>query len=368
MKTWPIACMCLLLPGALFATPSAQQIETAHRALVDCRLTDPAALLDRYWLDDLVEFQQLALHENNVRENLWEGDQAVIADLRRKQRFELSDVYAAECRGNKSAAMRKALGQMRTADPIVVRNVSFVPLVTPAGEYLGMGLSFVLREDGWRLDALDNTVLARDAHSIGFSMQLGSRLGIEDTEAYAASCLADLPPAPMPRLETDPVDADVAADDEIDEYEDNALGAAQRLAALRFAEGRGERPSIVAKVILAEILLRSLDFANAPKFLSDSWRQRVERAERLLAQARLHSIDWLRMAPTLIWLARAHETGAGGLSIDPLLARTYLNLAASTNDATVNELIAERLTESWQPTPPSTDLRFEMPVEARGCD
>ncbi|HWS27797.1 MAG TPA: hypothetical protein VN259_14645 [Xanthomonadales bacterium] len=368
MKTWPIACLCLLLPGALFAAPTAQQIETAHRALVDCRLADPAALLDRHWLDDLVEFQRLALHENDVRENLWEGDQAVIAQLRRKQHFDLSDVYAAECRGNKSAAMRQALGQMRTADPIVVRNVSFVPLVTPAGEYLGMGLSFMLREGSWRLEALDNTVLARDANSIGISMQLGSRLGIEDIEGYAASCLADLPPAPMPRLETDLVDADVATDDATDEYADNALGAAQRLAALRFAEGRGERPSIVAKVILAEILLRSLDFANAPPALSEGWRQRVERAERLLADARLHSIDWLRMAPTLIWLARAHETGAGGLSIDPLLARTYLTLAASTNDPNVTEFIADRLKEVWQPVPPSTDLRFEMPVEVRGCD
>mgnify|MGYP001175437286 CR=1 FL=1 len=32
------------------------------------------------------------------------------------------------------------------------------------------------------------------------------------------------------------------------------------------------------------------------------------------------------------------------------------------------ELIADRLEESWQPLPPGTDLRFEMPVEVRGCD
>lgn len=372
MKTWPIACLCLLLPGALLAAPSAHQIDGARRALIDCQLADPAAVLDHYWLDELAELQQFALHVDDVREDLSEGDQALVAQLRRSERFELTEVYAAECRANSSADLRAALARMRPADPVVLRNAAFVPLLTPAGEYLGVGLSFMQRDGVWRLERLDNVVLARDADSVGLSRQLGARRSIEDYESFEATCLADIPPAPMPRLESDladaDADADAAADDEVDDYEDNSRGAAQRLAALRFAEGRSERPSIVAKVILAEILLRSLDFAKAPTFLSEGWRQRVERAERLLAEARLHSIDWLRMAPTLIWLARAHETGAGGLSIDPVLAKTYLNLAASTNDPTVAELIANRLEESWQPVPPGTDLRFEMPVEVRGCD
>ena len=83
--------------------------------------------------------------------------------------------------------------------------VTHPPFETPTGEYLGMGLSFMLREGSWRLEALDNTVLARDANSIGISMQLGSRLGIEDIEGYAGSWRADLPPAPMPPPETDQV-------------------------------------------------------------------------------------------------------------------------------------------------------------------
>lgn len=368
MKTWPIACLVLLLSTALLAAPSAQQIESARRALVDCQVADPTVVLDRVWLDELTELQQFALHVDDVREDLSDGDQALVAQLRRDEHFELNEVYAAECRANSAAGLRAALARMRPSDPIVLRNTAFVPLLTPAGEYLGVGLSFMQRDGIWRLERLDNMVLGRDADSVPISRQLGARRNIEDYEGFEATCLTDIPPAPMPRLESELADADAAADDEVDDYEDNNRGAAQRLAALRFAEGRGERPSIVAKVILAEILLRSLDFADAPEFASERWRQRVERAERLLAQARLHSIDWLRMSPILIWLARAHETGAGGLSIDPMLAKTYLNLAASSNDATVNELIADRLKESWQPLPPGTDLRFDMPVEARGCD
>lgn len=368
MKTWTIAGLCLLLPTALLAAPSAQQIDGARRALIDCQLADPTAVLDHVWLDELTELQQFALHADDVREDLSDGDQALVAQLRRDRRFELNEVYAAECHANSAAGLRAALASMRPADPIVLRNTAFVPLLTPAGEYLGVGLSFMQRDGIWRLERLDNMVLGRDADSVAISRQLGARRSIEDYESFAATCLVDIPPAPMPRLESELADADAAADDEVDDYEDNSRGAVQRLAALRFAQGRSERPSIVAKVILAEILLRSLDFAKAPAFASEPWRQRIERAERLLGEARLHSIDWLRMAPTLIWLARAHETGAGGLSIDPVLAKTYLNLAASTNDATVNELIADRLKESWQPLPPGIDLRFEMPVEARGCD
>lgn len=366
MRIGPVASLVLLLPLAVSAAPTALQIDMAQRALTECQLAAPAALLDRYWLKELQDLQHAALHLENVRDDLAVSDQAIVARLRRLQRYELQDVYAADCLANYSVGLRRALGQMRAADPIVVRNAAFVPLVTPAGEYLGVGLSFILRDGVWRLEYFENMVLARDAKSLGISLQIGTRRTIEDHEVYASSCLADIPPAPMARLES--AEDDIDDTEEPDDDAENSRGAAQRLAALRLAEGRGERPSIVAKVILAEILLRSLGFAKAPTLSSDGWRRRVERAERLLAEARLHSVDWLRMAPTLIWLARAHETGAGGLSIDPLLARAYLNLAAGTQDPVVAELIAERLNESWQPLPPSTDLRFAMPLESRGCE
>lgn len=131
---------------------------------------------------------------------------------------------------------------------------------------------------------------------------------------------------------------------------------------------RSCRHSATAKLILAEILLRSLDFEGAPAFPGERWRQRVQRAEALIAEARMHSVDWQRLAPVLVWLARAHESGQGGLSIDPTLTMGYRQLAASAGTAELKDLVVELEAQTWLPVPPSDDLRFEMPVEDLRCE
>lgn len=359
---------CLLLwallgAPALAATgaPSLQQIEAARQALIDCRLADPAALLDASqmaWLNDL---RLLALHAPDVEESLAPTEIAVIGELRRANRFELSDVYAAACAVNRTSGLRSGLVRMRAADPVVVRDAAWVPLLTGGGEYLGVGLSFQRQAGAWRWGAWEMKVLARTADSHFLSLQLGTLPDL-DEEAYRAKCGAGIRSAPEPDAgwENRLSDGSDAFDDP-----SNALGAAQRLAALRLAEGRSQPPSATARVILAEIILRSLDFANAPRAGSTQWRQRVERAERLLADARRAPVDWLRMAPLLAWLAQAHESPASGLPFDPKLANTYRNLAASSNNPGVLEMIAEA--RQWRANLPGENFQFEMPRSPIAC-
>jgi hypothetical protein len=358
----------LWLAAPLQATPDARQVDAARHALVQCRLDEPAALLDASWLARMRALQRLALHAEDVQDMVSLSELAQIAALRREQRFELGDVYAAECRADTPAAIRKAIAGMRLADPVVVRDAAWVPLVTPGGDYLGTGLSFARVDGAWRWSSWDHRVLARSAQTQVLSLELGGTVSWPGDEPDFQRCVDRLPPAPMPWPAEEVLAAEEADDASYAPDESNALGAAQRLAALRFGEGRGERPSAPAKLILAEVLLRSLDFQGAPAFPGERWRQRVRRAEALIAEARLHSVDWQRMAPILVWLARAHESGQGGLSIDPTLAMGYRQLAASSGTAEVKDLVAELEAQSWLPVPPGDDLRFEMPVEEKRCE
>ena len=357
----------LWLAAPLQAAPDARQVDAARRALVECRLEEPAALLDPRWLARMRALQRLALHADDLQDLASLTELAQIAALRREQRFELGDVYAAECRTDTPAAMRKAIASMHPADPVVVRDVAWVPLVTASGDYLGAGLSFARVDGEWRWSSWDNRVRARSAQTHALSLQLGTTASWLEDEAHYERCIAGLPAASMP-WPAEQIQAAEEADDWSDPDASNALGAAQRRAALRFGEGRGERPSATAKLILAEILLRSLDFEGAPEFPGERWRQRVQRAEALIAEARMHSVDWQRMAPILVWLARAHESGQGGLGIDPTLAMGYRQLAASSVTADVKDLIADLEAQSWLPVPPAVDLRFEMPVEEKLCE
>lgn len=357
----------LWLAAPLQPAPDARQVDAARNALVECRLDEPAALLDASWLARMRALQRLALHADDVQEMVTLSELAQFAALRREQRFELGDVYAAECRADTPAAMRKAIAGMRPADPVVVRDIAWVPLVSASGDYLGAGLSFARVDGEWRWSSWDNRVLARSAQTHALSLQLGTTSHWPEDEAHYERCVAGLPAAPMP-WSTEKVQAAEEADDWSDPDASNALGAAQRQAALRFGEGRGERPSATAKLILAEILLRSLDFEGAPEFPGKRWRQRVQRAEALIAEARTHSVDWQRLAPILVWLARAHESGQGGLSIDPTLAMGYRQLAASVGTAEVRDLVKELESPTWLPVPPGDDLRFEMPVEDLRCE
>ncbi|MBL8245035.1 MAG: hypothetical protein JNL89_12625, partial [Rhodanobacteraceae bacterium] len=140
----------LWLAAPLQAAPDARQVDAARRALVECRLEEPAALLDPRWLARMRALQRLALHADDLQDLAILSELTQIAALRREQRFELGDVYAAECRTDTPTAMRKAIATMHPADPVVVRDVAWVPLVTASGDYLGAGLSFARVDGEWR--------------------------------------------------------------------------------------------------------------------------------------------------------------------------------------------------------------------------
>lgn len=355
--------LCCLSAAALAAGPDATEIEQARRALVECRIDAPATRLDSDWLEQLRWLQERALHETAFDESESHLDLAIVSRLRRAQQFELEDVYATDCRTGYPAPFRAGLAQLRPADPTVVRDAAWVPLLTARGEYLGIGLGFRFENGRWRLRAPESRVLGSDAESTALARQLGTRITTADPDDFQ-SCLQRLPPAPMPR---DPKAAPLPWPEPADDS-DNALGAAQRLATLRLAEGRGQPASVVAKLILAEALLRSLRFSHAPNAGTPKWLARVERAERLLAEARMHSVDWTRIAPMLVWLARAHETGAGGFTVDLALAQFYLDRAASTQRPEALEAIATRHQDSWVPEPPADDYPLDASFAALSCD
>lgn len=362
-----IAAGLLALALPLQAAPEARLIESARRSLVDCQLAQPEQSLAPAWLLRLEALQRLARHAQQAQDLASMTELAVLARLRRAEAFEIEDVYAAECRIDVASGLRRALGSMRAADPVVVRDTAWVPLVTAGGEYLGAGLVFERVDGAWRWSGWDNRVLARSAQTHALSLELGAVRAMPDDDDHYRRCIDQLPPAPMPRPEAELLAEEGAVEEPLHDAS-NALGAAQRQAALRFAEGRGEPPSASAKLILAEILLRSLDFEGAPEFPGERWRQRVQRAEALIADAQRNSVDWQRMAPILSWLARAHESGQGGLSIDPALAMRYRQMALGSANADGLDILRDLESQSWMPAPPGHDLRFEVHVEELRCE
>jgi hypothetical protein len=339
--------------------PTAGQLDSARRALANCELHDPAALLSQSLLDELNVYQGAALYASKEEAETLDEDQALVASLRRNGRYDMADVYATYCRWSWPKAARSALAQLRVADPIVSGQIAFAPLLTGDYEYFGSGLVFVQEAGVWRLSYWEREVLGSTPKIAGLVAAVSTRIEIEDYEAYLSTCIVG-PAAPMLRLDwhVDWKDGDDAP------YA--TLGAAQRLAALRHAQGRSVPRSTVAQLILAEVLIRSVTFADAPEPGSARWLARIARAERLLAAVDESAVDWTRLAPVLLWLARGHAEGNSGLPIDPMVAQHYTQLvnrwvpkAAATDET-------EQDQTPWRDEPPAPG-RMAIASEAKPC-
>jgi hypothetical protein len=120
--------------------------------------------------------------------------------------------------------------------------------------------------------------------------------------------------------------------------EDNDLGAAQRIATKRYALGLSRKPSASAKLLMAEVLLRSLEFESAPELGSERWSARVRRAESLFDEARQAGVALESFAPLITWLAGVHFHGAGDFAVDFDRGISLLEIAARFGDEEALEL------------------------------
>lgn len=333
---------------AASSPPQPVQIEAAMRAITDCRLADPAALLEAEWLAGISALQSAALYADAAydADQLFGRERWVVSELRQSRRYDAADVYAADCRAQWTEEARAALRQMRPADPVVVRNAAYVPLLTARGDYLGTGLAFLNAGDGWRFVGWESTALAA---------RTGDRLLVDAMQTtfdwYSDESVEQCPapPAPMQRFNFQPEELEYEDTDEA-----NALGAAQRLAAREYALGLRGPASDTAKLILAEVYLRSLRFDSAPAPGTPAWARRIERAENLIGQVERSDLDWSRMAPALVWLSRVRQFGDGALVADPGAAKRHHALAqrAGITDTPMEDLKSSEALSGYERAAP----------------
>lgn len=343
------------LSGTASAVPSAQLIEQAQRALSECVLEAPETVLSAKHLADLTDLQLRALHWLIQDEYASSLELATIKHLRLASDVSLAAAYHVNCEFSSGRRQREAFRRMTPTDPVVIGDIAFVPWLDRRGDYTGVGLVFVREREQWRWHNSELSAFARrlDAFDVA---ALDTYVRAEDEDAYLSDCIGAMPAPPEPIH-----DFDVDRDDK-DFDEANALGAAKRKAAWLAARGAFGVPSATAKAILAEILIRSLEFEDAPDRVDPRWRARIERAERLIAEARITNVDWSRFDGLLEWLARAHELGLGGLSVDPGLAKSLRSLVAEPG------YVSDALTpaEFWEDGLPWVD-RYEPPSEPMRC-
>jgi hypothetical protein len=251
---------------------------------------------------------------------------------------------------------REALRSLRVAEPVVIGDFAFAPYLDRVGDFTGAGLIFVREAGTWRWQDIKTESLAR-RRGDQVADALSARVELEDESVFLGICIGAMPPAPepLPQLEDD---EPAFVDDE-----HNAIGAARRKAAFLAANGAYGPPSMTAKALLAEVLIRSLTFDDAPTLDDPRWRSRIERAEQLLAELRDVDIDYSRLGALLLWLARAHELGVGGLAVDPQLSDGYRQLAADI-EATLSEETDPN--QFWRDGLPFGH-RFERRFETVGC-
>ncbi len=312
-----------LLPGTAAAEPSQQLIDEAQRALSECELASPELVLSRQHLARLTEVQHKARHWV-INDDYWNvAELATLKQLRFGSDFSMSAVYRADCVHSWGIRQRDAFSRMTPADAVVVGDIAFVAWLDRRGDYTGAGLVFVRERSQWRWQGTEWNAFVRRVDALDVAA-LDTNVVVEDEDAYFDLCLAAMPPAPESI-------SDFEFDSEHQDFdEDNALGAAKRKAAWLAARGAFGVPSATAKVLLAEVLIRSLEFEDAPDISDPRWRARIERAERLIAEARTTNIDWSRMGGILEWLARAHERGLGGLSVDPVQSKSLRSLVTDS--------------------------------------
>ena len=342
--------------------PTLNQIQAAYNAELRCELADPAGLLAEFPLARLADLQNKAVHSDAVELTKLSADGDVglfdyllTRRLRLAGQFDLSDVYAIDCRLQSSKAQFRAMSQLKPADALVIADFAWVPLIS-GQEYLGSGLIFVLENNQWRYFGIDRSAFGKTPNTTALvhDLRVAADLDTDDAAAFVSSC--PMPKAPQPQLNFDLAKAyEHYVYDEIypdgDSDPKNALGALQRAAVRRHAEGKHVAPSAVAQLLFAEVLIRSLEFDSAPKPESPQWLSRVTRAQQFFEQAHARGADLTRFLPLIPWLAEVNLVGSGGHPIDIAKAQQLYKIAAEAGDANAASVYARFKTTGFAATP-----------------
>ena len=343
--------------------PTLNQIQAALNAESRCELADPAGLLAEFPLARLADLQDKAMHADAVQLTKLgtDGDIGVIdyllaRRLRLRGQFDLSDVYAIDCRLQSSKAQFRAMAQLKPADALVIADFAWVPLVSSGQEYLGSGLTFVLENNQWRYFGIDSSAFGSTPNTEGLMQDLRTRMSYntDDDAAFVSTC--PMPKAPQPQLNFDLAKAyerDLFGEIYVGDDNDpkNALGALQRAAVRRHAEGKQVAPSAVAQLLFAEVLIRSLEFDSAPKPESPKWLSRVTRAQQFFEQAHARGANLARFLPLITWLAEVNLRGSGAHPIDNSKAQQLYKIAAEAGDANAVSIYARFKTTGFAATP-----------------
>ena len=343
--------------------PSLSQIQAAFNAESRCKLADPVGLLAEFPLALLADLQNKAMHSDAMQlTNLSADGDVGIHDyllarrLRMHGQFDLSDVYAVDCRLQASKAQIRAMAQLRPADALVIADFAWVPLVSAGQEYLGSGLVFVFENKQWRYFGIERSAFGSTPSTAALLQDLRTMttFDIYDPAAFVSAC--PMPKAPQARL-----NFDLAKAYEYDVYDEiypdgdsdpkNALGALQRAAVRRHAEGKQVAPSAVAQLLFAEVLIRSLEFDSAPKPESPQWLSRVTRAQQFFEQAHARGADLARFLPLIPWLAEVNLKGSGTHPIDIAKAQQLYKIAAEAGDVDAASIYARFKTTGFAATP-----------------
>jgi TPR repeat protein len=352
--------------------PSLSQIQAAFNAESSCELADPAGLLAEFPLAWLADVQSKALHSDAVELTKFSADGGIglreylaTRRLRIRGQFDLADVYAVDCRLHASKAQIRALSQLKPADALVIADFAWVPLVGAGQEYLGSGLIFVLENKQWRYFGIDRSAFGNTPSTSSLLQDLRTQTAFdsEDPAAFVSAC--PMPKAPQTQLNFDLAKAyehDVYADIYPDGDSDpkNTLGALQRAAVRRHAEGKQVAPSAVAQLLFAEVLIRSLEFDSAPKPESPQWLSRVTRAQQFFEQAHARGADLARFLPLIPWLAEVNLRGSGAHPIDTAKAQQLYKIAAEAGDADAVSIYARFKTSGFAATPVDCSGALEL--------
>ena len=352
--------------------PSLSQIQAAFNAESRCELADPAGLLAEFPLAWLADLQNKALHSDAVELTKLSTDGEIGLSeyllsrrLRIRGQFDLSDVYAVDCRVQASKVQIRAMAMLRPADALVIADFAWVPLVSAGQEYLGSGLIFVLENKQWRYFGIERSAFGSTPSTAALLQDLRTMTtsDIENPAAFVSAC--PMPKAPQARLNFDLAKAyehDVYGEIYPDGDSDpkNALGALQRAAVRRHAEGKQVAPSAVAQLLFAEVLIRSLEFDSAPKPESPQWLSRVTHAQQFFEQTHARGADLARFLPLIPWLAEVNLRGSGAYPIDIAKAQQLYKIAAEAGDADAASMYARFKTTGFAATPVDCSGALEL--------
>ncbi len=352
--------------------PTLNQIQAAFNAQSRCELADPAGLLAEFPLALLSDTQNKAMHADAVQlTKLAAAGDIALTDyllarrLRIRGQFDLSDVFAIACRAYTSKAQFQAWTQLKPSDALVIADFAWVPLLSREQEYLGPGLVFVRENNQWRYLHFEFDAFGSSASTAALlqSMRKAAAYSSDDDAAFVAAC--PMPKAPQPQLNFDLAKAyerDIS--EEIyrgrDWDQKNALGALQRAAVRRHAEGKQVAPSAVAQLLFAEVLIRSLEFDSAPPPESAQWLSRVIRAQQFFDQAHARGANLARFLPLIPWLAEVNLKGIGAHPIDIAKAQQLYKIAANSGDEDATWTYARFKTTGFADTPVDCAGALEM--------